>query len=341
MLTMSLCPQALAFLTTHFLLRNNILTSFPPGSKRSFASLASEGRISESDLGRFLHFSILDRVFEIDSNDPQFITHTPASKALHDSPGLRACIGQLCEELWPAASRTVDAMEKWTQRNGGSYKRSVTDDHNDEAAASTEDEEPSHTGWSLANGTDEAFYNFLSHHERRGKQFADSMSFFHAQPGFEYGILAREFDWGSKVGHDGMVVDIGGNQGEVSFAVARLHPEIRFVVQDLESAIISREKYGSKDGLRDSALNVQFMVHDFFTEQPVKDADVYLLRWILHNWPDAYAVNIIRNLIPALKRGARILVVDRVMLEPGISRRYTERQARCVGSEHLLLAWLM
>jgi hypothetical protein len=50
------------------------------------------------------------------------------------------------------------------------------------------------------------------------------------------------------------------------------------------------------------------MQHDFFTPQPVKDADIYLYRWIFHNWDDEKSISILRNLIPALKKGAMIQV---------------------------------
>jgi chemotaxis methyl-accepting protein methylase len=46
---------------------------------------------------------------------------------------------------------------------------------------------------------------------------------------------------------------------------------------------------------------LDFKPHGFFTEQPVKNADVYFLRSILHNWSDKYAIEILTNLIPALK----------------------------------------
>ncbi|KAI2609227.1 hypothetical protein GGR54DRAFT_618215 [Hypoxylon sp. NC1633] len=67
-----------------------------------------------------------------------------------------------------------------------------------------------------------------------------------------------------------------------------------------------------------AGLNVEVMVYDFFEEQPVKDADVYVYRWILYNWPDKYCVKILRALVPALKPVSRILVVEQVMPTPGV-----------------------
>lgn len=51
------------------------------------------------------------------------------------------------------------------------------------------------------------------------------------------------------------------------------------------------------------------MEHDFFQPQPVQ-ADVYVFKMILHDWPDAEAAKILRALVPALKPGARVLLFE-------------------------------
>jgi hypothetical protein len=70
------------------------------------------------------------------------------------------------------------------------------------------------------------------------------------------------------------------------------------------------------------------MAHDFFTPQPVKHADVYLYRWIFHNWVDDKCIEILRNAIPALKPGARILINDGCLPRPGSVRWNEERVMR-------------
>lgn len=54
----------------------------------------------------------------------------------------------------------------------------------------------------------------------------------------------------------------------------------------------------------------------FLTPQPVHGADVYLLRWVMHDWSDKYCVKILQALVPALKKGARVLVNDICISEP-------------------------
>ncbi|PQE06070.1 s-adenosyl-l-methionine-dependent methyltransferase protein [Rutstroemia sp. NJR-2017a BBW] len=60
---------------------------------------------------------------------------------------------------------------------------------------------------------------------------------------------------------------------------------------------------------------------------PVKEADIYFLRWILHD-SDKYALKILQNTIPALKPGARILVLDMCLPPPCVLSPYQEREAR-------------
>lgn len=72
---------------------------------------------------------------------------------------------------------------------------------------------------------------------------------------------------------------------------------------------------------------VTFQVHDFFTPQPVS-ADVYLLRFILHDHPDAQAVKILQNLLPVMKKGSRVILNEGVLPEPLSLGRSEERIAR-------------
>lgn len=54
---------------------------------------------------------------------------------------------------------------------------------------------------------------------------------------------------------------------------------------------------------------VTFQGHDFFTPQ-VLNADVFFIKMNLHDWPDKYASQILRNLLPQLKTGGRILLCE-------------------------------
>ena len=68
------------------------------------------------------------------------------------------------------------------------------------------------------------------------------------------------------------------------------------------------------------------MEHNFFTEQPVKGAEVYF-RWILHDWSDEYALRILQSLVPAMQNGCRIIFYE-VLLTDDPETRWTEKYGR-------------
>ena len=159
---------------------------------------------------------------------------------------------------------------------------------------------------------------------QRAKQFADGMSFIHSAPGFDPKHLVNGYDFAFT--EQGIFVDIGGSQGPVSIAVARAYPNFRCIVQDMPGTIKSGEAALPAE-LKD---RVSFMAHDFWTEQSVKDADIYFFSWVFHDWADKHGVKILRRLIPTLKRGARILIYDVCMPPPGMIPRYEEHLLRSV-----------
>lgn len=54
-------------------------------------------------------------------------------------------------------------------------------------------------------------------------------------------------------------------------------------------------------------------VHDFFTPQPVKQAAVFLLRVVLHDWPDDFARRILLHLREAATPATKLLLGDFIL----------------------------
>lgn len=106
-----------------------------------------------------------------------------------------------------------------------------------------------------------------------------------------------------------LFVDVGGSAGTFSVALARHFKDMKFIVQDLPEVTANGPSRIPSE-LQD---RIHFMAHDFFTEQPVEGADVYFFRWIFHMCSDKYGIKILRNLIPALKTGARIIISEVVI----------------------------
>lgn len=134
--------------------------------------------------------------------------------------------------------------------------------------------------------------------------------------------LIDNFDFGS-IGH-GTIVDVGGSRAQVSIALARKYPDVKCIVQDLPDTVRGLENELPED-LKD---RITCMEHDFLTPQPIKGAEIYLFRWILHDWSDKYCVKILQSLIPALKKGAKIVINDICIPQPGQLNILADRSLR-------------
>ena len=157
----------------------------------------------------------------------------------------------------------------------------------------------------------------------KAKRFAGAMSSFATYKGNAPEFLARGFPWaslGSKT-----IVDVGGSEGKYSIALAQSFPDLKFIVQDLPAVVKAVD--AKRPVPSELADRVTFMAHDMFKEQPVS-ADVYLYRWVFHDWPDSYVVKILRQLIPALKPGARVIINDTILPEPNTLSELQERKVR-------------
>ena len=112
---------------------------------------------------------------------------------------------------------------------------------------------------------------------------------------------------------------MAGRNGKYSIALAQSFP------QDLPAVVTAvNSKRPVPLGLED---RVTLMEHDMSTEQPVS-ADVYMFRFVFHDWPDKYVIRILRQLIPALKPGARIIISDSILPEPNTLSELYERKIR-------------
>lgn len=89
--------------------------------------------------------------------------------------------------------------------------------------------------------------------------------------------------------------------------LAQNFPELTITVQDLPEAGPAFDKNTPAE-LKD---RVSFMAHDFFKPQPVQ-ADIYMIKLILHDWPDKESVQILRGLVPSMRPGSRVLFIDYV-----------------------------
>ena len=109
---------------------------------------------------------------------------------------------------------------------------------------------------------------------------------------------------------------LGGSNGHASIALANAFPHLSFDIQDLWDTIeSSRPDLTLLPPAVSSSLTFQH--HNFFTPQPLHDVDVFLLRMIVHDWPNPGAQSIIRNLINSMKPGGKLIIMNTALPRPG------------------------
>ena len=111
-----------------------------------------------------------------------------------------------------------------------------------------------------------------------------------------------------------LLVDVGGGLGHVLVAFRNKFRSLkgRLVVQDLQAVVDCIEAGSLPKG-------VEAMGYDFFTEQPVKGAKAYLLRAVLHDWPDKQAREILGRIREAMGNDSVLLVNEQTIPEEGVS----------------------
>lgn len=147
-------------------------------------------------------------------------------------------------------------------------------------------------------------FEYYSAHVEDGQQFGRAMenvSVMSAQ-----GILDH-YDFKNA----GLIVDVGGGNGSLVRAITRQYPRAQGIVCDLPYVETQATAAIKTDGLEDRC---HFQAGDFFERVP-PGGDIYLLRFILHDWADAESRRILRSIRAAIKPGGRLLIVEMLLPE--------------------------
>jgi hypothetical protein len=157
-------------------------------------------------------------------------------------------------------------------------------------------------GWDVAHG--QTWVEYYESHPEAASTFSKAMSQHTRDAAPE---LIRACD----SSRFGTVVDVGGSDGILLAAMLADHPGLRGVLFDLPSGLTHAPATLEESGVADRCRIVS---GDFFAEVP-GGGDAYLLKQILHDWPDDRAVEILRRCRDAMGPESRLLVMERVLPE--------------------------
>lgn len=101
-----------------------------------------------------------------------------------------------------------------------------------------------------------------------------------------------------------LIVDVGGSQGVLLNGLLAIAPNARGILFDRPETIADVVP----------SDRVKAVGGDFFDRLP-EGGDLYLLKSILHDWPDAQCDAILRNVHRAARPDARLLIVETILPE--------------------------
>jgi hypothetical protein len=105
------------------------------------------------------------------------------------------------------------------------------------------------------------------------------------------------------------IVDVGGGHGHLLAAILAAAPASRGVLYDLPRVVANAPNLLLE---REVADRVRIAEGSFFDSVP-RGADAYVLKNIMHDWPDEKAVQILRNVRAAAGPRATVLLVELVI----------------------------
>jgi 6-hydroxytryprostatin B O-methyltransferase len=245
------------------------------------------------------------------------IEHTSFSAILVTQPAWRDWLGHCLEEVAPASLYLGQALSQKGETPEASecaFAQLHFPDHPEYGNTFgwwANDGEGDQKGW-------------------RAKRFANSMNCLADDPSLRIDVMLGLFDWESL--GEGTIIDvssclqkvdcqnfftyitlqIGGSRGHISFAILSQHPKLKAIVQDLPE--IEKEFNPPADLIS----RATFQSHDFWTPEPVKNAQVYFMKHILHDWSDKYAAKILANIATAMSKDSRILIMEFIIPPPGL-----------------------
>lgn len=151
-----------------------------------------------------------------------------------------------------------------------------------------------------AHGT-ETYFDYLAENLEEAGHFTEAMSNVSAAAAIE---IANVLD---TEGVD-YALDIGGANGELVRALMRANPALRGGVVDLPHVVPDAIEAARKDGLQDRFTARE---GDFFESVP--PADLYTLKYVLHDWDDETCIRILKNCRASLQDGGRVVVLEQLV----------------------------
>ncbi|EOA86423.1 hypothetical protein ACJQWK_06180 [Exserohilum turcicum] len=162
------------------------------------------------------------------------------------------------------------------------------------------------TAFQVGHHTTNSFYDWVESRPEVHEAFYGYMAGLHSIMARWINAVDFDKDFARNVKVNEVVfVDVGGGDGGQCLEVQKAHKLGGKIILQDRAVVIDKATKAKEAG-------IECMVHDFFTEQPVKDARVYCIQFCLLNWNDEDCVRILAAQTPAMGPDSVLLISDYV-----------------------------
>lgn len=145
----------------------------------------------------------------------------------------------------------------------------------------------------------ESFWEHAKKNPKEGETFNRALA---ELRGDEHQQIADAYQWNAVNG----VVDVGGGIGSLLAAIMKNHPQIRGVLVEQPELLADADRALSEHGVRNRC---ELRAANFFESIPAAGS-IWTLCQVLHDWPDAQCLEILRRCREAMLRTDRLLVIE-------------------------------
>jgi hypothetical protein len=216
------------------------------------------------------------------------LTASAASRLVHVDRGGRARLSRVGAPLRRDHPRSIAS---WVAYQASPVTARA---HAELEAQLREGAEPS--GHRRAHGN--SVWDYFSEHPDEGARFGNAMRELTA---IDVAAVTRAYPWPRK----GVICDVAGGIGTLLAAVLERRPKARGVLIEGADVLAEAEGFLRSRGL---AERVERRPGDLFGELDAR-ADVYILKWILHDWSDDACLDILRRVRATMPSGATVVAI--------------------------------
>lgn len=158
------------------------------------------------------------------------------------------------------------------------------------------------SGWAPLFGT--GYFDYLEKHSKSHKIFNAAMRELGSSV-YSNSFIREAYP----IPANSHLVDIGGGTGGLLAELLRGRSDLTGELLELDSVLDEARSELKRQGVED---RVKLTRGDFFQDAP-PHADIYILKRVIHDWPDDKALTILKTVKRAMRPGAKLLIIDYVI----------------------------